>query len=277
MSAATLSRTGCGCGTGSGEYLVVGTDDRLRVTDTTAAPFRYICDLEDGGWSVCSGTLIGPRTVLTAGHCLVGSAPANMRVIPGRRGSLEPLPATQATRFLVYPGFAEATRTDIGLVHLRDPIGRTVGFWTRRPTRTRRDPVGTSISVGGLPMAPGALPVNVSGYPGDLPSDPALRCRDATNLPCRYSPLRPPRNRTECGTYQYRSFDKTVRLASGLLEYLDDTCGGHSGSPVWVRRDPALGGRVLVGVHVGAPSGAPPNAAVRLTPAHMRWITANTI
>ena len=37
-----------------------------------------------------------------------------------------------------------------------------------------------------------------------------------------------------------------------MLTYLNDTCPGHSGSPVWVRRHPSMGGRVLVGVHSGA-------------------------
>ena len=72
---------------------VIGHDDRVLVTNTTAAPFRYICNLEEDGQSVCSGTLIGPSTVLTAQHCITGSAPARIRIIPGRNGASEPLPA----------------------------------------------------------------------------------------------------------------------------------------------------------------------------------------
>jgi V8-like Glu-specific endopeptidase len=268
--------SGCACGGGSGEYLVIGTDDRVLVTNTVAAPFRYICNLEDNGWSMCSGTLIGPRTVLTAGHCLAGGNPATMRVIPGRNGAHEPLAVTRAARFILFPGFAPSTQTDIGLIHLQHPIGRTVGFWTRPYSRSRLDPIGTSISGGSLPMAAGSLPVNVSGYPADMPPDPRFGCRAGAMAACGHSALgSPARDRVECGTRQYRSFDRTVRLRAGMLEYLDDTCPGHSGSPVWVRRHATMGGRVLVGVHVRGGTAA--NGAVKLTAPHIRWIAGNTL
>src|SRR5215510_15118307 len=93
------------------ERFIIGADQRVLVTDTRAAPFRYIVNLEyDFGGAIgvramCSGTLVGPRTVLTAGHCLSGNVPARMRVIPGRAGPLEPLPATRATAFRMFPAY----------------------------------------------------------------------------------------------------------------------------------------------------------------------------
>lgn len=271
-----------GARSAAGEYLVVGADNRILVTRTTDAPFRYICNLEQNGWAMCSGTLIGPRTVLTAGHCLAGADPTTLRVIPGRNGALEPLPATRGVHILLFPGFVAGTRTDVGILQLRHPVGRTVGMWTRQYSRTRLDPTGTSISGGSLPMAAGTLPVNVSGYPADLPATPSLGCRAGGMGACQHSNIGGAgRNRVECGTRQYRSFDRTVRLADGLLQYLDDTCPGHSGSPVWVRRHPSMGGRVLVGVHVTGvrnAAGTPvANSAVKLTSAHINWIIRNTL
>jgi glutamyl endopeptidase len=264
----------------SGEYIVFGRDDRVRVTATTTAPFRFVCNLEYDGWARSTGTLIGPATVLTAGHCLVSGGslrvPGRMRVVPGRNGGLEPLPATRASRFTLLPGFRPGTRTDVGLIHLTHPIGRRVGWWHQTPTRTPVDPVGTSMS-GTLALPAGTLRVNLSGYPKDMPAGRALGCRRPSGRPCDHSPIGSAgRNRSRCGTEQWRDYDRTVQLRGGMLSYLNDTCSGHSGSPVWVRRHPSMGGRVLIGVHSGVARGRRANHAVHLTPAILRWIATHT-
>jgi V8-like Glu-specific endopeptidase len=294
VNAPTLDRvrpatTGCsGCPSAqpwregsSGEYVVIGRDDRVRVPRTTAAPFRYICNLERDGWAMCSGTLIGPSTVLTAGHCLVDRsgralAPSRLRVIPGRNGALEPLPAARAGRILLLRGFRKVTPTDLGLIHLTHPIGRRVGWWHRQHRTSSIDRIGTSMSAT-LALPAGTLQVNVSGYPADMPATRRLGCRGPSGRPCDYSGVPSAgRNQSRCGTEQWRDYDKTVQLRGGMLAYLNDTCAGHSGSPVWVRRHPSMGGRVLVGVHVGAARDQRSNLAVHFTPAILRWIAANT-
>jgi V8-like Glu-specific endopeptidase len=47
-----------------------GVDTRTRRFDNTAFPYRAMGQLNGGATSGCSGTLIGPRHVITAAHCL---------------------------------------------------------------------------------------------------------------------------------------------------------------------------------------------------------------
>lgn len=243
-------------------YEVIRRDTRVLVRNTTAIPFRFICHLECNGRAWGAGTLIGTRTVLTAGHCLDGQSPSRMRIIPGRNGTLEPLPATLAAAFRIAPAYRAVTSTDYGIIHLRDPIGSNVGFWSRTYQRRAGDESGTSISAGPLPLRAGVLRVNLSGYPGDK----------------SITIGRPPRR--IIGTQQFRAYDRSVQLRDGMLHYLNDTFPGHSGSPVWVRRHPSMGGRVLIAIHVGGDDPSIPgraNRAVKITPAILSFVVANTI
>jgi V8-like Glu-specific endopeptidase len=281
---------GCSCrgarGLGAGEYVVIGQDTRWRVRGTTSPPFRFICNLEYDGWSIGTGTLVGPSTVLTAGHCVhrrqggaeIPLVPGSMRIVPGRNGPSEPLPATRAVQFVPFPGYQRASPTDVALIHLANPIGTRVGWWGRLRGPTPADRYGTSLTAL-RPSGSGTLRVSLSGYPADLPQTPALGCRTPGGGPCAYSPLGSPgRSKTRCGTEQWQSRNVTVSLADpGLLLYVNDTCPGHSGSPVWQTRPPAAGGRHLVGVHVAASPGGASNRAVRLRPKVLEWIHGTTV
>src|SRR4051794_24962558 len=53
---------------------VIGRDERQRVLDTDLTPWRKICSLQMrgalGSGVIGTGWLVGPRTVITAGHCV---------------------------------------------------------------------------------------------------------------------------------------------------------------------------------------------------------------
>jgi V8-like Glu-specific endopeptidase len=231
------------------ELEIVGVDERQQVGNTKDVPFRWICLLDllfpdpDDRASylafVGSGTLISARHVLTAGHCLydriIGSAGtpavvqvARVRVIPGRNGSQSPFGSVMSTavRYAANWRSSRNYRSDYGLITVGENIGSkkmpalgggVLGYW------------GSSSSGSGTQIVPkernvlqGAS-VNISGYPADKPS----------------------------GT-QWRAFGQVTnaRPAAGqeLIYYNLDTCGGHSGSPVWLRWQQS---RNLVAIHTG--------------------------
>jgi len=239
-------------------------DTRVPVSDTRAAPYRYICNLVYNGRPAGSGTLIAPNVVLTAAHVLHDKStdrhknPAGMVVIPGRnadrrRGDFRPFGTARAVRFRFAPGYRgrrdNVTRNDYAVAYLRQPIGNVAGHWTIAHTSSPRDPLGTSISAAPLPTPLGVQRVNLSGYPGDKGFDFGT----------------PPQHLRQ----QWRAYNRAVRERNGMIHYLNDTKGGHSGCPIWVKRDASLGGRVMVGIHLGGDDPTirgKANQGVRITP-----------
>jgi len=74
------------------------TDNRYRITTTTAAPYwtygRIGFKKPDQSSWICSGTFISPDDVVTAGHCVIdsasGSSYSGFAFIPGLNGATEP-------------------------------------------------------------------------------------------------------------------------------------------------------------------------------------------
>ncbi len=128
--------------------IVIGADDRVRVTNVTAFPWRVICSLQiraqDGSRWIGTGWLIGRRTLITAGHCVYihdrGGWATRIEVIPGRNAAGSAVWFMHGDQFSLGVGLdTEAVahtrlRGDYsaGRLHVRRSTGL---FWPGQPER----------------------------------------------------------------------------------------------------------------------------------------------
>ncbi|QHZ49218.1 serine protease [Bacillus sp. NSP9.1] len=206
---------------------VIGTDNRTRVSNTTAYPYRAIVHISSSIGS-CTGWLIGPKTVATAGHCVYdtasGSFAGTATVSPGRNGSSYPYGSVKSTRYFIPSGWRSGnTNYDYAAIELSEPIGNTVGYFGYSYTTSSL--TGTNVTI--------------SGYPGDKPS----------------------------GTQWQHSGPITVS-ETYKLQYSIDTYGGQSGSPVFEQSSSRTNcsGPCSLAVHTnGVYGGSSYNRGTRIT------------
>ncbi|MGX5653476.1 trypsin-like serine peptidase [Geodermatophilus nigrescens] len=208
--------------------VVIGTDERVRITKTTNVPWRRICALRItmAGNRTYRGTgfFIGPRTVATAGHCVFlkdqGGWAKKIEVIPGANGALRPFGSAVSTSFRSTQGWIRDGKadSDYGCVVLPPDAfpGQRFGSF------------GFGVFPPNVLLAKRAV---LAGYPGDKPF------AELWGMPFQIKTVEPQR-----------------------LVYTADTAGGQSGSGVYVKIN---GKRYVVGIHnYGATSG---NSATRVT------------
>jgi V8-like Glu-specific endopeptidase len=207
--------------------IVLGEDDRIRVTNVTAFPWRAICSLQiraqDGSRWIGTGWLIGRRTLITAGHCVYihdrGGWASRIEVIPGRNAAERPFGSCTATSFRSVLGWTQKRRRTHDYAAIILPEDCTYG-----------DQLGYFGLANLSDAALNQLTVNLSGYPGDKPA----------------------------GTQWFHSRQLSA-VTPSVLTYEIDTAGGQSGAPVWQLRN---GERHAVGIHTnGSPTG---NSATRI-------------
>jgi glutamyl endopeptidase len=146
--------------TGSAET-ILGTDLRSRFY-STVYPHRAIglitFDQPGLGSFLCTGWLISPNTVATAGHCvhsggLNGNFSTNVVFFPARDGASTPNGSCAATSLFAVAGWTDSALAshDYGAIKLNCTIGNTVGWFGLTKAAKKGDH---------------AL---VAGYPGDKP------------------------------------------------------------------------------------------------------------
>lgn len=175
-------------------------DDRALVTNTTVVPWRWICKLiitfPDDAKFVGTGWFIGPKAVMTAGHCVYSSANGGwarqIEVIPGMQGTTRPYGSMIGTSFRSVTGWTSNSdpNYDYGCIILPSPtLGNQVGYFGFAAL--------TDNSLNNLL-------INNSGYPADKPA----------------------------GT-QWFNAGRVTGVTVLKIKYMLDTYGGQSGSPTW--------------------------------------------
>lgn len=227
---------------------VIGSDDRTRVLNSHEFPWRMIVALriEMSGSVIRHGTgfLVGPSTVLTAGHCVYepryGGWADRVEVRAGLNGSAEPFGSSGSSELSASLGWVDLQdhRYDYAFVELDEPLGERTGWFALG--------VLSSAEVYGSAM-------HVCGYPSDLN-------RGAWN--------------------QWHSGGRTGLVDGQKLYYDADTFGGTSGGPVWISR--VDGSQVVVGIHaygtqlqLNGTLATPHNSATRIIPQILERATAN--
>lgn len=207
--------------------IVLGADDRTRVSPTTGPVWRKICALRietaDGAVALGTGFLVGPRTVLTAGHCVYahnhGGWVKRIEVIPGANGNKKPFGSWTSSSFRSVAGWTKrkVPASDYGCIQLPATADtRRLGRFGIARAVSRRELLGRRVTI--------------AGFPGEKPF-----------------------------AQMWKSNDQVKAVSSKVLVYRNDTTGGMSGSPVFVTQG---GRRQVVGIHnYGASSG---NSATRI-------------
>lgn len=209
---------------------VIGTDERVNITNTNQHPWRMNASLlmtaADNSQWIGTGWFISPRTLVTAGHCVFikGDLPSRngwvkkIQVMPGRNGTVLPFGGMTATEFWTVKGWGEKglETYDYGAIILPAAFPQNLGFYAF-----------------GVFPDPKLLEstANVAGYPGDKKQ----------------------------GTLWYDN-RKVANVNPDKVFYAADTAGGQSGAAVYVFN---AGQRTGVAIH--AYGGATANSGTRIS------------
>ena len=194
--------------------VIIGADNRVRVFATTSYPWRAVCSLKitakDNSKWIGTGWLVGPRTVITAGHCVFmhdhGGWAKSIEVIPGLNDAARPYHSGQSSDLRSVAGWTSSKNRDYDYGAIILPTsyrpGDATGYF------------GFGVKTDAYLLS---SVLNLSGYPGD-----------------------------KGGNQQWFMALKPKSLTSRVIKYEIDTIGGQSGAPDWVKVGDV---RTCVGIH----------------------------
>ncbi len=234
---------------------VIGPDSRVRVMDTTIAPNSAVVliEFQQGVDSlgrplyyICSGSVISPQYVLTAGHCAYegGIYSTNIYVYPGNNAASEPFGYRTATAAYIPPTWISTATGDFNNANLDYD-------WALLRLNS---PVSASIQPFALSTYSNAFLLNSStnftdaGYPGD-------KCRYSNGVvdycPSIYNNYSWD-NFVAQGDTQWTASNTIFSAMTYRLGSKIDTYGGQSGSPFYyvdtTKATNSISRNVVVGV-----------------------------